>query len=234
MSSNTARAVSQAIMGLAVVAFGVLLLLHNLGYINFRIIVPFWPVLFIITGVSMLIEPDKREGRFSGLAMIAAGSLLILKHLGLIYLSWSVVWPVILIAVGGLILFRTVGGGRARARANFAKPGATVANTINATAMLGGVQQRMSSADFRGGEISAIFGGCEIDLGDCSLTQEAVINVFAVCGGISIKVPSDWTVILDCVPIAGGFSQKTAVSPDASKRLVITGHAIMGGLEIKS
>jgi hypothetical protein len=32
----------------------------------------------------------------------------------------------------------------------------------------------------------------------------------------------------------GGFSEKTVTPPDASKRLVITGYAIMGGVEVRN
>jgi hypothetical protein len=44
----------------------------------------------------------------------------------------------------------------------------------------------------------------------------------------------DWTVVLDGVPVAGGFSQKTAVAPGSGKRLLITGYAIMGGVEVRN
>jgi hypothetical protein len=68
----------------------------------------------------------------------------------------------------------------------------------------------------------------------CGLTGEAVINVFAFWGGVTIKVPPDWTVILHGTPIMGGFEEKTATPPDDSKRLIVRGYAIMGGVEVKN
>jgi hypothetical protein len=41
-----------------------------------------------------------------------------------------------------------------------------------------------------------------------------VINVFAIWGGINIKVPPDWTVVLQGTPMMGGFDEKTAPPPD--------------------
>ena len=35
-------------------------------------------------------------------------------------------------------------------------------------------------------------------------------------------------------PILGGFEEKTIAPPDASKRLIIRGYAIMGGLEARN
>jgi hypothetical protein len=72
-------------------------------------------------------------------------------------------------------------------------------------------------------------------LRQASITDgDAVINVFAMCGGISVKVPPDWTVILQGTPILGGFDERTIAPHDSAKRLVIKGYAIMGGLEVRN
>ena len=60
------------------------------------------------------------------------------------------------------------------------------------------------------------------------------VNVFAVCGGITMKVPPDWTVILHGTPILGGFEERTARPANQSKRLVVKGYAIMGGVEVRN
>lgn len=233
MANESNRAFGQVVVGLLVVAMGVLFLLDNLGYVGLRHALSFWPVAFIVAGASMLVSQEERNGHISGLLLIGVGLLLLLEHMGFIYLSWNMVWPVLLILAGGLILFRTMGGARTQ-RVSLDKTGMTSENAIDITAILGGVERRIATADFRGGEISALFGGCELDLRDCSLVKEAVINVFTVCGGITIKVPVDWVVVLDGVPVAGGFSQKTVPAPGSGKRLLITGYAIMGGVEVRN
>jgi predicted membrane protein len=232
MANETNRAFGQVVVGLMVVAMGVLFLLDNLGYVGFRHALSFWPIAFMVGGAAMMVSQEERNGHVTGLIMIVAGLLLLLRHMGLVDISWNMVWPVLLIVVGGLILFRTMGGGRARARLD--KPGATLENTLDVTAILGGVQRRVAASDFRGGEVTALLGGCELDLRECSIVKEAVINVFTVCGGVSIKVPADWTVVLDGIPVAGGFTQKTVPAPDAARRLVITGYAFMGGVEVSN
>jgi len=112
--------------------------------------------------------------------------------------------------------------------------GAGTDNVVDVVAVLGGFERRVTTSDFRGGEITAILGGCELDLRESSIVKEAVINVFATWGGINIKVPPDWTVVLNGTPLMGGFSEKTVTPPDGSKRLVITGYAIMGGVEVRN
>jgi hypothetical protein len=105
---------------------------------------------------------------------------------------------------------------------------------VDIAAVLGGFERRLATPDFRGGEITAVMGGCALDLRESSIVKEAVINVFVIWGGINIKVPPDWTVVLNGTPIMGGFSEKTLSVPDRGKRLVITGYAIMGGVEVRT
>jgi predicted membrane protein len=77
-------------------------------------------------------------------------------------------------------------------------------------------------------------GGCEIDLRQASIQgEEAVISTFAMWGGIKIKVPPTWNVIVQGIPFLGGFDDKSAKPADHSaKRLIVKGTAIMGGVEV--
>ncbi|MBE3028052.1 hypothetical protein GQ37_024655 [Janthinobacterium sp. BJB1] len=126
----------------------------------------------------------------------------------------------------------------ADAGADAAAPGASGQadddSIIEVTAILGGYVRRVSSQRFRGGDINVIMAGCEIDLRQASIEGEAVLNVFALCGGVTIKIPPDWSVVLQGTPILGGFEEKTIVPPNQAKRLYVTGYAIMGGLEIRN
>jgi predicted membrane protein len=224
---------SQVVIGLLVVAFGVLFLLDNLNIIYLRHVIFFWPLAFVMAGLVALFGDGPRSGRITGIVLIAIGLAMTLNRLGYWFISWRTFWPLVMIALGGLILYRTVGGGRG-ARPVLAKDGVSAENLVDITAILGGFERRVSAPDFRGGEITAIMGGCALDLREAGLTTEAVINVFAIWGGITIKVPPDWTVILNGTPVMGGFTEKTARPPDNRKRLVVTGYAIMGGVEVRN
>ena len=109
-------------------------------------------------------------------------------------------------------------------------------SAISGTAVLSGIRRTSSSQDFRGGELTAIMGGCEIDLRQASIKEgDAVIDVFAFWGGIDLKVPLDWSVVVQGTPLLGGFDDKTRPPQGgSSKRLVIKGYAIMGGVEISN
>lgn len=107
--------------------------------------------------------------------------------------------------------------------------------TISGLAVLGGIHRGNNSRAFRGGDLTAILGGCEIDLRQAAIEGEAVLDVFAMWGGIEIRVPETWSVSGRVVPILGGFEDKTRPSQGATAhRLVVRGFAIMGGIEIKN
>jgi predicted membrane protein len=230
------RASGQVVIGLMVVAFGVLFLLDNLNIIYLRHVIFFWPLAFVASGLVALCSDGPRSGRITGIVLIAIGVAMTLNRLGYYFISWRTFWPLVMIALGGLILYRTVGGRRmVHVHTDpYTKDNANADNLIDITAILGGFERRVSTPDFRGGEVTAIMGGCALDLREAGLTTEAVINVSAIWGGITIKVPPDWTVVLHGTPVMGGFTEKTARPPDNRKRLVVTGYAIMGGVEVRN
>jgi len=108
-------------------------------------------------------------------------------------------------------------------------------STMSAMAILGAVSRGNNSRNFRGADLLAIMGGCEIDLRQAAINGEAVIDVFAMWGGIEVRVPEDWTVVSRVVPLMGGVDDKTRPPQGATAhRLVLRGFAIMGGIEIKN
>ena len=237
MRNNTSNNLQgQIVVGALVIGLGILFLLDNLDIIDFHHALHFWPSMFIIFGLMKIYDTRSPNGFVVGCLLVLAGVLMTLNRLGFAYVSWHTMWPLVLIMLGISVVVKAVTGRRQMAPpVSGDKPGERQDDsTIDVTAILGGFQRRIWSNDFRGGEITAVMGGCELDLRESSIASEAVINVFAVCGGITIKVPPDWTVILQGTPILGGFDEKTITPPDNSKRLIIRGYAIMGGLEVRN
>ena len=102
-------------------------------------------------------------------------------------------------------------------------------------AILGGVSRGNNSRAFRGADLLAIMGGCQLDLRQAAIHGEAVIDVFTMWGGIEIRVPEDWTVVSEILPLMGGVEDKTRPPQGATAhRLTLRGFAIMGGVEIKN
>jgi hypothetical protein len=223
---------SQVFVGAVVVGLGLLFLLDNLNIIDFHRAARFWPVVLILFGISRFIDTRAPNGRLVGAVLIGVGAILTLGRLGYVYFSWRTVWPLMLILLGGAVIYRAIAGQRERAETVSLKDGDD--SVVDVTAILGGFERRVTTPHFRGGEVTAIMGGCQLDMRGSSIEGEAVLNVFAAMGGISIKVPPDWAVILHGTPILGGFEEKTIAPADQSKRLVIKGYAVMGGVEVRN
>ncbi|MGH9095987.1 MAG: adenylate/guanylate cyclase domain-containing protein, partial [Acidimicrobiales bacterium] len=83
----------------------------------------------------------------------------------------------------------------------------------------------------------AVMGGCVLDLRQAEIYgSEAVINAFAIMGGIDIIVPEGIDVELAGFAIMGGRNLRIRDVPviPGSPRIIIRAFPIMGGVEIKS
>ncbi len=224
----------QVIFGVIAIGFGALFLLDNLDIWNFRRFVSFWPMVLIVFGLVKIYDTRSSSGYLIGGGLVLAGVLMTMHRLGYVYFNWRSVWPVLLMVGGAALLVKAMRT-REQATAPAVDPSQDDDSVIDVSALLGGFQRRIVSQQFKGGEVTAVMGGVELDLRQASFSEgDAVINVFALCGGISIKVPPDWTVILQGTPILGGFDERTSAPHDSARRLIIKGYAIMGGLEVRN
>ncbi len=108
---------------------------------------------------------------------------------------------------------------------------------ISLTAVFGGVKRTVVSKNFLGGEITSIFGGAEVDLTHADIRGVVKIDATNILGGTKLLVPSNWDVQSEMVAIFGGVEDKRRIQPDLidrSKRLILTGTCLLGGLEIKT
>lgn len=106
---------------------------------------------------------------------------------------------------------------------------------VNAVAVLGTVVRKVSSLAFRGGEVSAVLGGAEIDLREARVEGgRADIEVFTMMGGVELLVPDGWRIHGDVTSVLGSFEDKTRVAPaDSAVTLHVHGTAVLGSVEIK-
>ena len=227
---------SQMAIGVAVIVIGLLFLVDNLGWIDLDFRRHLLPLALIFFGALKLMQTRTSSGKLIGGGLIAAGCLIFLRRLGILDINWQSLWPVLLIVFGVAVVFKSSQG-----RSVFKQPGdKSKADTefdqmeVDITSFMGAFKRRIITADFRGGEITALMGGCDLDLRQSSINGEAVLNVFSLFGGVTIKVPVDWTVVLQGTPIMGGFEEKTAPPATPGKVLYVRGYAIMGGLEVRN
>lgn len=220
---------SQSIVGIVILLLGVILTLGNFDIIEASSVLRYWPVLLIIFGGVRAVQPGASSGRIFGGVLAVIGVFLLLGKLDIIWFEFWDLWPLLLIAVGASLVLRT-------SRRSADRKGETTDSVISGAAVLSGIEQRNSSLDFRGGSVSAILGGHVIDLRNADMPEggEAELEVFAFMGGIELRVPNDWSVVLNGSAFMGGFESRAEGSPYGKKKLVIRGQAILGGVEVKN
>ena len=218
------------VFGLVIIAVGVLFTLDNLGLADAERYFRWWPMAMILVGVAKLWQS---RGGFSnpigGVFLLLVGGWFQLHNLGLIDRDLWNFWPLLLVFLGTMIVYQGMRGRQRRAAA------AGPIDTLGGVAILGGWKRSTNSQTFRGGELTAVLGGCEVDLRHAAINGEAVIDVFAMWGGIEIRVPEDWMVINRVTPFMGGVEDKSQLPPVSTlHRLTIRGMVVMGGIEIKN
>lgn len=225
----------RTVLGLLIAALGAIFLAENLGLIEGRdLLRRFWPAAFVTLGFIMLLQPHGRgANRLWGWVPIGFGVWIFARQERWIDFDvWDLFFPGILILYGGRLVWRGVAAPRSR------RPDAAEASDayVRSFAVMAGNEVRSTARAFRGGELGAFMGGVVLDLTQAELEgDEATIEVFAMWAGIEIKVPAGWGVVGKVVPLMGAFEDKTRpASAPPTKRLVVRGFVVMGGVEVKS
>lgn len=233
--------------GALIVAAGVVLLLDQQGLINAdRVFNFFWPAVFILGGSVMLLDCRGRGGRgITGLVFVAIGVILLLDSLGIAHVRFDTFWPLIVIAVGLLMIWRAIGppksGWAGRDWWDYPRSGGSDSSgaEFNHVAIFSGFKRRTTNKNFTGGKILAVFGGFQIDLRQADIEGDsAAIEAISFMGGGEIRVPYTWNVVMEGIGFMGGYVDETDQTPPPTgtprKLLIVKGAAIMGGIVVKN
>ena len=245
----------KVIAGIILISIGVLFALESLGWIDGFQIWEFWPIILIIVGINHVVRPRQAGQRTWGVLEIAFGLFFLLRTLGVFWISLWKVWPAFFVLAGIHLLWQAWSGRRPRGQGvgERAHEGAMAgleatrglreeppaSRTLEELAVFGGGDRVIRTGDFRGGSVSVIFGGFDIDLREAVMKEDsATIDVFVCFGGLDLRVPGDWSVVIQVTPIFGSSEYKPApggplTEGAARKTLTITGAVIFGGVEVK-
>jgi predicted membrane protein len=251
MVENRSKTNSRIFFGFLLVIVGALFLLDNLNFLYFDIphIIFSFPTILIIIGILILVNSEKKG---VGVIFVVIGGLWLLPRIfPWIAINGGVIFSVLIITLGIYILTKRRGASGYRydfhksadsGEGNAVNEGGDYAKEIDRlddVAIFGGGHKFISSDNFQGGNVTAIFGGSEIDLTRCKLAPGThILEVTAILGGTTLIVPKEWNVIINVFPLFGGFSHKGMRGPnvviDPESTLIIKGVVIMGGGEIKT
>jgi len=247
MATDFRRFPSGLSWGLAIIAIGTIFLLDQMGIVSAGYIFRFfWPAVLIFFGVEGVVFCSG-PGRFWGSFLTLAGVVLLLSNLGYLHIRWSMFWPLAIILWGLWILSRTLGvssswGGpkwiRPLMNVNAEQGVASDSPELRTDTVFSSSHRRITSKDFRGGKLAAVFGELKIDLTEADIEgDEAVIHLDAVFGAVEIRVPNTWIIASRGAAVFGEYSDRTvhAQPPGpGAKRLIVKGGAVFGSVVIKN
>jgi predicted membrane protein len=217
------KSYGQLLTGLLLLVLGTGWLLDGLNIIDFGDLAKtYWPLAIVAVGLISII--GNARNWLTSLVIVAVGVALQLRELDILNFNmWSLIWPVALIVLAFSILFR----------GSWNKPKDDSEDAISAIAIFSGQNIRSVSDKFKGGEITAAFGGVDLDLRDANIEGSAQINVFTMFGGVDIKVPEGWQVRVSGLPLFGGWEDKTKKTKDAKAAVLkINATCAFGGFTV--
>jgi len=226
------------VLGICVTAIGVALALDQFQLIDARQLLRYWPLAVILFGASMVIQALRGGGDEASVSRGRSSQV------------GPRLW--VLIFVGILVA-------QALHRGRDATLQSDTSETVSLFAVMSRDQRISYATRFQGGEMTSIMGESRLDLRQATIApgEEAVIEVFALMGGLVLLVPEGWTIDVQTLPVMGGVrdrrgpretavqtgqessttvvEERTPPSNTASPpRVVLRGFIMMGGLVIRS
>lgn len=251
------------VAGVILVIIGVAILIRNMSFgVWFPHWIFTWPMLLVVMG---LISGGRHN--FRGAAWIILTGLgiyfLIVENRLLPFDPRPFTLPIVLIAIGLFIMlkrrnnpacdirnrawhhrnpdWRYPGGGFQGTQDTQQEQGTTEdasrGDYLDVNSLLGSNNRRVISKQFKGGRVSCIFGGAEIDLTQCDIEKTVVIDIVAAFGGVDLTLPANWNVRNEISVFLGGVDDKRrsyAQPGDTTKTVILKGTVMFGGVEIKS
>jgi predicted membrane protein len=236
--------------GLLLISIGSLFLARELGA-EIPVWVFSWEMLLIGIGITLAVKHKFQHPGWILLILIG-GSFLAIDVYPEVRIK-PILWPSIFILLGILLLFKPRRKKHSRMHRHWKHAhlrhrhfqdvcGVTEKSSkddfIESTAFMAGVRKVVLSKNFKGGDISNVFGGTELNLSQADFEDKAALEITQVFGGTKLLVPTHWEIRSELVTIVGSVEDKRNIplqtSGEPKKTLVLTGTTVFGGIEIKS
>lgn len=216
------------IFGIGMIFLGILQALDTLGIADMHVVLRLWPLILVFMGIAKIRQHDGSSG---GYALLIGGIFALLVVFGHRHIE-DLIGPLILVAIGIFIILKSLNQHR-----GLSPEQRLSEDMVSGSAIFSGFKRRITSKAFRGGELTSIFGGFEVDLRQAAIQEpSARLDVFILFGGGELRVPEDCRVDVQTTAIFGGVEDKThgfrEEPREGQPRLVLTGMVLFGGLEV--
>lgn len=214
------------------ITIGVIWGLNACGITNINLFFDGWWTVFIIVPcvIGLFTEHDK-TGNLIG---IIIGLVLLLACQNIIQFDilWKLLAPAILVIIGLKMIFRDSFNRKVKEVMAKRKENGTPVKEYCAT--FSGIKVNPVDERFEGANVTAVFGGVDVDLRGAVIEEDVAINITSVFGGVDLYVPNDVNVKVASTCIFGGISDKRAVkTANHPITIYINATCMFGGVDLK-
>jgi len=250
MKKNMGSFKPRSLVGMGLIVFAVLLLFNNMGFKFLALLLNYWTIVLIFVGAILLYgSRNVKQPKTIALPYFLMGIGIVFTLSKYNFFSFSIgalIAPIILLIVGFYILRPINNNGDYQRFLNITDSSGSHNNErllpgeetkIEIATILAGGNYSTRSQNIATGSAVCILGGADIDISEADSKNALIeIEVVAIIGGARFKVPPHWQVTVKAIPLLGGISNKTTCLAEKlglpKKHLVISGIALMGGIEI--
>lgn len=234
------RNLTQVVIGLSVLAAGVLFSLDKMGYVDVGALFDYWPLILIAIGAGQIVQARCWSAYGGAVIWVLVGAWLLGRTTGVIRVGVGDIWPLILALLGAYLVFRgwqgydrsdrSRSGGLAEPRpvasADLADDGWAVPGAPSAPPPLPRDSERRAvpppppAAGFPGPRPQG-------------RTSDTMVNLFVVMGGVTRRPVTNDFRGGTAVAIMGGCKIDLRNAAIAQSDAVIDVLAFWGGIEIR-
>jgi len=223
---------SRIINGLLVLLVGIVFFIKQLDvYIPNWLFT--WPMLLILIGIIQLFKHNFQKT--SGYVLIVIGLALQLHDFYPNYIQLRFFWPILIMGVGISMLLK---GGFFQVNRKKSNETEKQVETLQSFALFAGIKKRVTSTTIKGGAITSVFGGNELDFTQADFENELTLSIQCVFGGITLIVPKNWEINYEVNSVFGGLDDQripVELNPDEPKKVLhLVGSCVFGGIEVSN
>lgn len=216
--------------GIILVVLGVIMGTNSLGLTDINLLFDGWWTLFIIVPCFIgLFTNSEKTGNIIGI-LIGVALLLGINDIIDFGKIWTLLLPLVIVVVGLSLIFKDTFNSKVSKEIKKINKENNKDNDYFAA--FSGQNIDLNNEDFKGADLTVIFGGLKLDLRKANIDKDVVINASSIFGGINILIPKDVNVKVKSTSLFGGVTNKKA-NNDNQKTIYINALCMFGGVEIK-
>lgn len=232
---------SYIIIGIILIALGVIWVLRALGIADFSLFFDGWWTLFIIVPSVMAFFSDREKtlpaiGILGGVLMLLASREIIRWGL-----AWSLFPAGLIVILGISFIFNGLGLKKRREATpqydeNLPPEGERpkVSRSQEFASTFSSRTIDFSGTEFRNADVTAVFGSVTLDLRNALFGESAQVNVYVTFGAVTVLLPENVPANIRVVPVFGGASDKRPSKPAPDGRgVTLSGTVLFGGAVVK-